>query len=216
MADAAQKPYQRLPGTGYKRLVPLWVVVLVVVVFFFFWILALLLRGRRVQLWLGNDHLLSVEWDGAREYYKRFRYADIQAVTMRKTKEGLAWSIVFGWMIAFFAAIALSAGQPETKVLFWVVTAMFTAGLIYNLAAGPTCECHLRTAVQTEPMPSLNRIRRAEKALGMLRERIVETQGEVGHDEIPARMMQLYGSNPEASQAIFPPSEPDPYASPFS
>jgi hypothetical protein len=213
MADAAQKPYQCLPGTGYKRLVPAWAIVLL---FFVVGIFALLLRGRRVQLWLGGDHLLSVEWDGTREYYKRFRYTDIQAVTMRRTKESLAWSIVLGWVTAIFAAIALSSELPGMKIFFWIVTAMFVAALIYNLAAGPTCECHLRTAVQTEPMPSLNRIRRAEKALGLLRARIAAVQGEVTHEEIPARMVQLYGGSAEASQAVFPPSEPDPYASPFS
>ena len=86
MASKPANPYRRLPGTGYRRVAPGWVILLL---FFVIGIFALLLRGRRVQLWLGDEHLLLVEWDGTREYYKRFRGPTVPA---RRDKDALLLS----------------------------------------------------------------------------------------------------------------------------
>jgi hypothetical protein len=213
MADDTKKPYQRLPGTGYRRLVPTWAMF---ALFFVIGIFVLLLRGRRVQLWLGGDHLLSVEWDGYREYYKRFRYSDIQAFIIRRTSEGLVWSVVAGWCAAIFGLCAYASSSLGALTFFWTLTGIFVLMLIYNLLSGPTCVSHLRTAVQTEQMPSLHRLRHAQKALELLRPSIVAAQGALATEEIPARMQQLYGANPDATQAVFPPTEIDPHTSPFA
>ena len=90
MANAAP-PYRRLSGTGYHYLVPPWALVLL---FFVMGIFVLLFRGRRTQLWLGPEHLLLVETDGYREYYKRFNYRDIQAFIIRKTPQGKAVNVL--------------------------------------------------------------------------------------------------------------------------
>src|SRR5436853_630040 len=99
---AANKPYRRLPGTGYRRILPGWAIV---GLFFVIGIFALMFRGRRNQLWQGEEHLLLVESDGYREYYKRFNYRDIQAVILRKTIEGKLVNGVLTVIIVFFAAI---------------------------------------------------------------------------------------------------------------
>jgi hypothetical protein len=46
-----------------------------------------------------------------------------------------------------------------------------------NLILGRTCRCFLRTAVQTEQLPPLDRVRRAQKVFARLRPLIAAAQG---------------------------------------
>jgi uncharacterized membrane protein HdeD (DUF308 family) len=48
---------------------------------------------------------------------------------------------------------------------------------LFNCLLGPTCECHLRTAVQTEKLLSLNRLKYMRKAMDSLRPLIEKAQG---------------------------------------
>jgi hypothetical protein len=158
--------YTKLPGTGYRYLVPPWAIV---VLFFIIGIFVLLLRGKRVELWLGADHLLLVEWDGYREYYKRFRFREIQAVVVRKTGGSAAITAVLGALIAFLIILVASIAPAQEAypflIIFGALAVLFFA---VNLALGPTCRCELRTAVQTLDLPSLRRLRDARKMLARL------------------------------------------------
>src|SRR5471032_474515 len=97
---ANQKPYQRLPGTGYRRIIAGW---LMIPLFFVIGIFVLLLRGNRIQLWRGEEHLLLVEWNGYKEKYKRFNYRDIQAVVIQRTSGDTAANIVLTIMTVLIA-----------------------------------------------------------------------------------------------------------------
>jgi hypothetical protein len=166
--------YQRLTGTGYRRLLPGWAIFLL---FFVIGIFALLLRGRRVQLWLGPDHLLLVEWDGYKEYYKRFRYADIQGVTIHKTNERLALNILLALLTGLVVLLARSVQDPVGTGLLLGLGGVLLVILLVNTALGSTCQCHLRTAVQVEDLACLNRVPRAHAALNRLRPLIEAVQG---------------------------------------
>jgi len=189
MAEAT--PYRRLPGTGYRRMVPGWAILLLF--FFAIGIFALLLRGRRVQLWLGADHLLLVESDGRQEFYKRFYYRDIQAVVVHKTSEGKIVNGILTGITCLFLAIAVAVGMEEVAagIVFVCIAAIFGIALLVNWLSGPTCQTFLRTAVQIEELPSLTRLRQLHKALDQLRPLIVAGQGELPPDEIAARMREV-------------------------
>jgi hypothetical protein len=191
VATTPGKTYKRLPGTGYRRIIPGWAMVML---FFVIGIFVLLFRGRRIQLWLGDDHLLLVEWDGHREYYKRFRYGDIQAFMIRKTVEGRIANIVLGAITGMFAMFLLGTSDPVRKWILLAIGGISALILIASLLSGATCQCHLRTAVQTEELPSLTRLPRASKALDRLRPLIVAAQGQLMPEEIPARMRELVQS----------------------
>src|SRR6266516_6913172 len=118
------KPYRRLPGTGYRHVIPGWTIVLL---FFVIGIFALLFRGRRLQLWQGEEHLLLVEWDGSREYYKRFNYRDIQAFTVQKTTEGKVVNGILIGVVIMFAALALAVGDSGGRIFLLVVAGFFGA-----------------------------------------------------------------------------------------
>ena len=147
------------------------------------------------SLWLGRDHLLTVESTGYTEEYKRFYYRDIQAITIRKTKRQAVTGVVMGVVTLFFAGLALAVGNAYGddggSIFCWVVAGVLGVLFIINLAAGPTTTCYLRSAVQTEELPSLGRWRRANKALARLRPLIIAAQGELAPGEVALRMQEM-------------------------
>ena len=185
--EAAKKPYQRLPGTGYRYIIPPWVMFLL---FFVIGIFVLLFRGKRVQLWQGEEHLLLVEWDGAREYYKRFGYGDIQAFILRKTVEGLILSVIMTVLLVLFLAWAMSTADTVGRIILLSLSGLFGLLLVLNLLAGSTCKCFVQTAVQVEELTSLSRLPRAEKVFARLRPLIAQAQGELAPQEVPGRLQE--------------------------
>jgi hypothetical protein len=184
---AAPKPYRKLPGTGYRRVIPLWAIVLLL---FVIGIFALLFQGRRVQLWEGEEHLLLVEWDGNREYYKRFSYRDIQAFIVRKTIEGRAISALLAGVTILMGVGALSVTGPF-QVFFLCLLALFGIILLSNFLSGPTCKCVVRTAVQTEELFPLTRLPRYRKVMERIRPRIVEAQGQLTPEELAVQLREV-------------------------
>ena len=75
---------------------------------------------------------------------------------------------------------------------------------LINLALGPTSACQIRTAVQVEDLPSLNRLRRARKVLNRVRPLVVAVQGEITSEEISLRLQEISplgtGATPAAAE----------------
>jgi len=198
---ANDKPYQRLPGTGYRQVIPSWAILLL---FFVIGIFALLFRGRRVQLWQGAEHLLLVEWDGSREYYKRFDYGDIQAVMVQKTGEGRLINAVLGVVTGIFLGLAIPASDIALRISLLVLAGLFGLILLANALAGATCKCWIRTAVQLDDLPSLSRLPRTRKVLERIRPLIVAAQGQLAPNEVPARMQEWIATQAATPAAASP------------
>ena len=80
----------------------------------------------------------------------------------------------------------------------WLGLAFFLlALLLINLSRGRTCVCHIRTAVQTEELPSLRRLRTARKATALLKPLIEEAQGTIPPEELQSRMSELVARQAE-------------------
>jgi hypothetical protein len=161
---AREKEYIRLPGR--RRLT---------------------LGFSRTSLWLGKDHVLHVINRGYTEEYRRFFYRDIQAILMRQTSSGTVLNIILGIITGvslFFLALGYFLWEWETFALIPLAIATFLWLLIFLfcLSAGPTCVCHLRTAVQFETLPSLFRVRTARKAIGLLRQQAEAAQGSLASE----------------------------------
>jgi len=144
----------------------------------------------RSNLWLGIDHVLCIETTGYTETYKRFYYRDIQALIIRKTESWKILAAILGLVAALFGLIALFGGDPIVAWIFGSLGGLFLLGAIIDLAAGPSCACYLRTAVQVEEVPSLIRVRRARKALERLRPLLAEAQGRLAGDELASRFRE--------------------------
>ena len=153
----------------------------------------------RSSLWLGKDHLLCVDSGGYTESYKRFYFRDIQAVSIQRTERHQWWNAILGFLAFGFFIIAVGVA-PKTPLTQWsdggiagvtvlgTVTGICVVLLLVNLLFGPACKCFLRTAVQTEELPSLSRVRRARKVLGRIRPLIIAAQGELVPEEISSRL----------------------------
>jgi len=145
----------------------------------------------RSNLWLGKDHLLCVETEGYTEKYKRFYFRDIQAITLLRTNRALVLGVVTGGMTALFALAVLAIDDVVGKWVFGILGGICAIPFLVNLICGPTCKCELRTAVQTENVPSMSRVRRARKLLNRIRPLIAEAQGQLAAEEIPLRFREM-------------------------
>lgn len=163
--------------------------------------------ATRSSLWLGKDHLLAVDSTGYTEEYKRFYFRDIQAITLVASQRRIIWN----WVLGVFTVICvagwsyglLSRSSEEVGALIagTIVTLIFAVPLFINNFLGRTCTCHLRTAVQTEELPSLSRVRRAHAVFNRIRPLIAAAQGQLAPEEIPGRMRELIGSPATATVA---------------
>jgi hypothetical protein len=157
----------------------------------------------RSNLWLGSDHLLCVETEGFNENYRRFYFRDIQAITLRRTQTALVFGVVTGAMTALFAGLTISVNDMAGKWFLGIMGVVCGIPFLLNLFKGPTCQCELRTAVQTEKVPSMNRVRRARRVISRLRPLIAEAQGQISPEDIAARFRERIaapGSEPPVAQ----------------
>jgi hypothetical protein len=93
--------------------------------------------------------------------------------------------------VALAMAMTLANGfNDAASIVWWIISVVLSAFLAANTLMGPTCVCHLKTAVQTEELTPLRRLRRARKVLARVRPLIVAAQGELTPEEIAARMAQ--------------------------
>lgn len=193
-----QLAYRRLPGRGFRRQGIVSV------------------TARRSRLWLGEDHLLLVESQYFAEEYRRFYFRDIQSIVLRKTETGKYFNLV--WMslaIPMLAGVIASSGAWR---IFWSILAIIFGGfLLLNTLYGPTCACQISTAVQSEELPSLKRLRRARKVMARLRPLIAEAQGQFEPGEANARMAQPpvihasgFSESPVGDMPKSAPSPPEP------
>ena len=151
---SGMRPYQRLPGKKKGFLVGTY------------------------RLWLGPDHLLQIYSRFGVEDYKRFYFADIQSLAVRKTVTGRIINIILAAILGLFLLVTAAAGGGW-QIFFGLVALFFTLLLLINWLRGPTCITQVKTAVQTETLHALHRIRTAMKVVDRLTDKTQHTQGSV-------------------------------------
>ena len=151
---AEKSPYRRLPGKKKGLLI-----------------------GHHT-LWQGHDHLLQIYSRFGVEDYKRYYFDDIQAIITRKTASGRIQNIVSGALSGLFFFLAISFGGGWIYFHSAVAAAILLI-LLINVLRGPTCETVLLTAVQTEKLHSLHRLKKTEPVMNRLRSIIEGRQGRI-------------------------------------
>ena len=146
---------------------------------------------RISSLFQGREHLLLVQNSGFSEEYKRFYFRDIQAFLLRPSPRLLGWSVVWAlfclgslwlayevygwnytpgsWSRLLSPAFLLGAWS------FWFGPVFFLVCLAINLGLGPSCVCHVKTAIQTVEVP-ITRFRKARKVMERLQPLIEQAQ----------------------------------------
>jgi hypothetical protein len=156
----------------------------------------------RYTLWQGADHLLQIFARFGVEDYKRFYFSDIQAIVIRKTAGGKIKNAILGGITSLFLLFIFSVLNTGPILLngwalLWgfmaVVMALF---LLVNFLMGPTCETKLLTAVQTEKLHPLNRLRRAIKVADNLRPLIRDAQRSTPGQDSRRQQAGTNGPNP--------------------
>jgi hypothetical protein len=163
--------------------------------------------STRSSLWLGKDHLLQIDTSGYTESYKRFHFRDIQALVLGTTQTWLYLASAFGALAALCGVIAILGNGPIVAWIFGSMAGLFGLRMLFDLIAGPTTKCYLRTAVQTEGLVSVARLRQARKIFETLRPLITNAQGKltpVG----PPPAAQAQASPPVISELPRPVPEP--------
>jgi hypothetical protein len=144
-----QATYWKLPGTGRKLL-------------------------RKATLWLSSDHILAVDSHRFTEEYKRYYFKDIQAIIVTQIAATTDRTIDLA-VIIVLVFLALVAWRIESRGTA-IVTGLLLIGYMIHKSLGPMCACHLITAVSSDKLPSLNRVRTAQKALRIIQPLVEQAQ----------------------------------------
>jgi hypothetical protein len=153
-----------------------------------------------IRLYQGPDHLLQVMGTGFSETYKRFYFQDIQAITVRRTVTGLAVNLITGAFTAFCGWAFLFSTGAEAGA-FGVLGALGLIVLLVNLLLGPTVSTQIQTAVQTEKLASLVRLRNVRRTLLRVLPLIESAQGAL----TPAQPQPVPSSLGQAPADAVPP-----------
>ena len=160
----------------------------------------------KYTLWQGGDHLLQIYSRVGVEDYKRFYFNDIQAIITRKTIAGKIQNIVLGLLLLLFTIPAVLNDGGWSA--FWATLAgVLLILVLVNLSRGATCETKLLTAVQTEKLHSLYRLKNAINVMDRLRSVIQSVQGRLSREErskIPVRRVNdnaVKGSSQQANSS---------------
>lgn len=169
---AAGSQYRRLPGRS-----------------------GLLIRN---SLWMQPDHVLRVRRYPFSEEYRRYYFADIQAIVLTELPRTGAY---YGF--AASAALALIAGALASAVHYISAVLCAVAALPVLLVAWRrrNCACYLKTLVSTEELPSLRRMKAARKSVAILTTEIERVQGALSPETLDAHRTAL-GQSPAAAAKL--------------
>ncbi|HPO87308.1 MAG TPA: hypothetical protein PLN86_15820 [Candidatus Hydrogenedentes bacterium] len=156
-----------------------------------------LLVPVRHSLWDAGDHLIVMRTSDYRETSRRLYYKDIQALSCSPTltrwrvnavcMAGLLFTFLVLWGIGTYGYSPL---EPPTLYLTLALVTPWLAVLIINSARGPTCICHVHTAVQSTELGSVRRLRVARRVFREIRERIENVQGKLDPTEAVAYLRE--------------------------
>lgn len=173
MAETITAPYRRLPGrTAWLRFGGS--------------------SSPACSLWLGPDHLLKIERSTSRETYKRFFYRDIQSIVVEQSSRlnSLAGANVLILFLLLLLIGFLNLMDLGGTVFFSVLALPFAIGIIVNLALGSTCEGVLVTAVGTERLSSLCRVKPSVRAVQLISDEVDKAQGVLDFAQLMSRWPQ--------------------------
>ncbi len=150
--------YERLPGRGIT------------------------MKGKSF-LYVSDQHLLLLQENLVRQTYRRFAYSDIVSFQLHPNQRQRVALFGFGSVLVLFGVL-IAVTPIEFKVVFAVLLALALVGFVMEILRGPRCRVWLSTAVGECELPSLGRVRLAERVLGRLISRVESAQGHLNPDQL--------------------------------
>lgn len=158
--------YKRIPGRGRRRGKGE----------------ALAIISSYSKLYIAKDHLLCIDKRFCSETYKRFYFKDIQSLAYFKTNRWLFNLLAIGSIFILFLIIILLIDATELQIFMGGFALLVLILLIKEYFLGPTCRFFIKTAVQTEELPSLDRIRNVRKGRPIILSAIHAKQGSINSE----------------------------------
>jgi len=152
------------------------------------------------RLWLGPDHLLLARTIFFAEEYKRFYFRDIQAIITRRTAWREILSIVLILTAIVFGALAVFTNGGWSAFSVGMTGTLLVAVLV-NWLRGPTCVCHVRTAVHIEELSPLKRFRAVGKVIDRLKPNIEPAQGPLAPELLRPKPPSVFAAPPTETAA---------------
>jgi hypothetical protein len=146
--------------------------------------------GSYTRLYRGGDHLLQVSSVTFSEQYKRFYFRDIQAFIVIRTNTWIMIITLLLILALLLTGIAVGSGDSVASIVLGGFAALLLLLALVVGLRGPSCRCYVRTAVQTEKLPSINRLRRAGKILAELKPFLDAAQGPMPATEAATPMSE--------------------------
>ena len=139
----------------------------------------------RNSLWMGADHLLRVRRNPFSESYRRYYFADIQAIVVTELSNAAE---PYGYTAA--ALLILTAGVlVYTRHPVWgCVCGLIALAAFYASWRSANCACYIETSISAERLASLRRHRDAAKAVALLKPEIEKAQGRVNPEMLVAHV----------------------------
>ena len=159
-----------------------------------------LATGGWRSLYLASDHLLLRSASGFVESYRRFYFADIETITIRKTDRGGLLNALWGIPL-LFSLLFLIFKPGWTSA---ICANIFFALLAINFARGSTCVTSLQTRVQNRTLP-LRRVKKALKVMDLLSGKIAAAQADITVSTAPAEIAQSAPPPLPSTSALPPP-----------
>ena len=142
----------------------------------------------RNSLWLGPDHLLRVRAHLFSEEYRRYYFADIQAIVLTELPNNAAF---YAYTVSAFLASMAGVLVYSRHPVWGSLSALAAAFVFWLNWRRPTCACYLKTKVSTDPLPALRRLRKARKALARMKAEIENAQGAVSGEVLEAHRSEV-------------------------
>ncbi len=144
------------------------------------------------SLWLAADHVLVLNSTGYHEEYRRIHFRDIQGFFMTASERRGSWALF--WAIwAGVSGLVMASGfiMESRPVVSGVFCGIGVMALLWNYLLGPGCVVYVVTRVQTQPLPSLVRIKKARKVLARLTPLIAAAQANLTAKPVPSTPLEM-------------------------
>lgn len=138
----------------------------------------------RKRLWMGPDHLLSVRSNVLSQEYRRFYFADIEALIIAEVENPARF---YGAILSVIAVVLTLGLAVAAHTIIAVLCGLIAIGLGVFTLTRPLMRCSLQTRVSRELLPSLKRLETARRVFGMLQSEIEKVQGGLPPESISGR-----------------------------
>jgi hypothetical protein len=140
---------------------------------------------------MGPDHLLRVRRNPFSESYRRYYFADVQAIVFTELPNAAAfYGYAAAALLVLIASVLFYTRHPIWGV-FCALSSLLGFFLGWRIA---DCACYLKTSVSTERLPSLRHRGNAAKAMAALKAEVERNQGHVSRDVLEAHPLVAHAT----------------------